>query len=165
MMTPAKSALLALSLVAAASGRAAGPVRDGGHKVSYWASLAAGQANMRSGPGRNYPTDWLYQRAGLPLRVIETYPGWRKVRDQDGTEGWMIVNLLTDQRTGMIVGSIADLRNAPNPGAGVLWRAQPGVIGRISHCGAGWCRINVLGREGYVEIAHLWGIAPDETLD
>ena len=154
-----KPLLLAFALLAAA------PPPEVGHQVSYWASISAGQAKMRSGPGRNFPAIWLYQRAGLPVRVIETYPGWRKVRDQDGTEGWMIVNLLSDQRTGMIKGDVAELRNAPNPGAGVLWRAEPGVIGRLSRCGAGWCRITVMGREGYVDTAHLWGIGPDETLD
>jgi SH3-like domain-containing protein len=159
MKMPRRPLLLALVLIAAA------PAPEGGRKTPYWASLGAGQARMRTGPGRNYPANWLYQRAGLPVRVIETYPGWRKVRDQDGTEGWMIVNLLTDQRTGMITGSIAELRDSPNPGAHVVWRAEPGVIGRISHCGAGWCRIDIAGRGGFIETGHLWGVDPDETVN
>ena len=61
-------------------------------KTPYWASLAAGQARMRSGPGRNYPASWLYQRQGLPVQVTEVYPGWRKVRDPDGESGWMITS-------------------------------------------------------------------------
>jgi len=139
--------------------QAAGPQR----KTPYWASLSAGQARMRTGPGRNYPASWLYQRQGLPVQVIEVYPGWRKVRDPEGTEGWMIGNLVSDQRTGMIKGTVADLRDGPNPGAKVLWRAESGVVGRIDKCGGGWCRIDIAGRGGYVEEAHLWGVDPDET--
>jgi SH3-like domain-containing protein len=131
----------------------------------YWASLSAGQARMRSGPGRNYPASWLYQRAGLPVQVIEVYPGWRKVRDQDGTEGWMIANLISNQRTGMVKDGIAELRDTPNPGARVLWRAEPGVIGKLSHCGGGWCKIDVQGRGGYIEAARLWGVGADESID
>lgn len=156
----AAAVLLALGLAPTPGGAASGP-----RTVPYWASLAAGQARMRTGPGRNYPASWLYQRTGLPVRVIETYPGWRKVRDQDGTEGWMIGNLVSDQRTGVVRGGIAELRDAPDPGSKVMWRAEPGVIGRLSHCGSGWCRIDVAGRAGYVETDHLWGLDPDEKID
>ncbi len=138
---------------------AAGPQR----KTPYWASLSAGQARMRTGPGRNYPASWLYQRQGLPVRVIEVYPGWRKVRDPEGAEGWMIGNLVSDQRSGMIKGGEVDLRDGPNPGARIVWRAEPGVVGRIDKCGGGWCRIDVHGRGGYVETTHLWGVDPDEA--
>jgi len=41
-------------------------------KPPYWASILPGQARMRTGPGRQFPASWLYQRAGLPVRVIET---------------------------------------------------------------------------------------------
>ena len=57
------------------------------------------------------------------------------------------------------------LRAGPDAGAKVLWRAQPGVIGRISHCRAGWCEFDVHGRVGYVEAAALWGVDPGETVE
>ena len=145
----------------AASADAAGAQR----KTPYWGSLSAGQARMRTGPGRTYPANWLYQRQGLPVQVIEVYPGWRKVRDPDGTEGWMIGNLVSDQRAGMIKGTVAALRDSPNPGAKIVWRAEPGVVGRIDKCGGGWCRIDVHGRGGYVEATHLWGVDPGETIN
>lgn len=133
-------------------------------KTPYWASISAGEARMRTGPGRNYPASWLYERAGLPVKVVEVYPGWRKVRDPDGAEGWMIGNLISDQRMAMVNGSsVVVLRDAPNPGSKILWRAEPGVIGRVTHCGAGWCKIDVKGRGGFVETSHLWGVDASET--
>ena len=33
----------------------------------YWASIASGQAMTRTGPGKNYPGVWLYQRRDLSL--------------------------------------------------------------------------------------------------
>ena len=136
----------------------------GQRKPPYWASLSAGQARMRTGPGRNYPASWLYQRQGLPVKVIEVYPGWRKVRDPDGAEGWMIANLISDQRTAVVKDNGVELRDEPNPGAHVLWRAEPGVIGHITHCGEGWCKIDVKGRGGYTETNHLWGVDSDEQV-
>lgn len=133
-------------------------------KPPYFASISAGRARMRVGPGREYPSSWLYQRADLPVKIVELYKGWRKVEDPDGTQGWMQANLLSETRTGLVVGSIVEMRANPRFGDRVLWRAEPGVIGRISKCARGWCWFDVRGRAGYVEASHLWGVAPGETL-
>jgi SH3-like domain-containing protein len=130
----------------------------------YWASISASVARMRTGPGEQYPATWLYSRAGLPVRVVGTYPDWRKVRDPDGAEGWVFAKLLTSKRTAMVVGAVRELRSSPDPGASVRYRAQPGVIGQVSSCAAGWCELNVDGRRGYVETGALWGVDPGETL-
>ena len=132
-------------------------------KAPYWASISAGQARMRTGPGRQFPANWLYQRAGLPVKVVETYPNWRKIEDPDGTQGWMQANLLSDDRAGLIVrGEVQPLREAPNASARIVWRAEPGVIGKLSECRKGWCRIDVRGKIGYIEASALWGVDPDE---
>ncbi|OYY90140.1 MAG: hypothetical protein B7Y45_08640 [Sphingomonas sp. 28-66-16] len=133
-------------------------------KTPYYASISAGKARMRTGPGRNYPASWLYQRADLPIKVVDIYKEWRKIEDPDGTQGWMQANLLSDTRTGVVMGSIADMLETPRFGARVVWRAAPGVVGRISKCARGWCRFDVRGRAGYVESNRLWGIDPDEVL-
>jgi SH3-like domain-containing protein len=127
-------------------------------KPPYWASLAAGKARMRTGPGQQFPASWLYQRAGLPVRVIETYPNWRKIVDPDGTQGWMQANLLSDSRTALVIGEIRPLRAKPQTDADIIWRTEPGVIGKLSECGRGWCKLDVHGRIGFIEQAHIWGL-------
>ncbi len=158
------AALMALA-IGSVLGEGAGVASGAVHKTPYWGSISAGEARMRTGPGRNYPASWLYQRQGMPVQVIEVYPGWRKVRDPDGVEGWMIGNLVSDQRTGMVKGGVAYLHDTPNAGAKVLWRAEAGVIGRLSRCHDGWCKIDVRGRGGYVEEERLWGVDPGEVVD
>ena len=133
-------------------------------KEPYFASIAAGRARMRSGPGRTYPAIWLYVRADLPVKVIDTFKEWRKIEDPGGTQGWMLGNLLSQTRTGMIQGALAELRDRPAFGGKVLWRAEPGVVGKLSQCTSGWCRIDVRGQTGFVEASRLWGVASDETL-
>jgi SH3-like domain-containing protein len=51
---------------------AAAPAAAQDRAPPYWASIASGQAMMRTGPGRNYPGIWLYQRRDLPIRVVKT---------------------------------------------------------------------------------------------
>ncbi|HEX8482850.1 MAG TPA: SH3 domain-containing protein [Allosphingosinicella sp.] len=132
----------------------------------YWASVSAGKAMMRTGPGRNYPATWLYLRADLPIRVVETYPNWRKVSDPEGTTGWMLQRLLSDRRTGLVTGdSPRPLHQAPAEDSQVRYLAQPGVVGRLSNCAGGWCRLEVGDRQGYIRTAHFWGLDPGGTLE
>jgi SH3-like domain-containing protein len=150
-----------------ALGLAIGPARAQQERPTpYWASISAGKAMMRTGPGRNYPAVWLYVRADLPVRVVETYPDWRKVRDKDGTTGWMLQRLLSDTRTGLVTGDQPrPMREKPTDDAPVRYLAEPGVVGRLSKCSGGWCRFNVGGREGYMKVEHFWGLDPRESLD
>lgn len=134
-------------------------------ETPYWASIASGRAMMRAGPGRNYPGTWLYVRADLPVRVTEVYQSWRKVEDPDGTTGWMLVNLLSDTRTAIVRGrGPQPMHERPDPAAPVRFRAEPGVVGRISRCAGGWCRLDVRGRAGFIRTEHIWGLGPGETI-
>ena len=145
--------------------RAADALAQTKRAVPYWASIGASQARMRTGPARTYPATWLYQRADLPVRVVAIYKEWRKVQDPDGAEGWMQGNLLSDTRTAIVKAPAPiDMRERPSPGAKLMWRAAPGVVGRISQCGGGWCRFDVMGQVAYVEASGLWGVEPGETL-
>jgi SH3-like domain-containing protein len=149
------SILLAMALIAVSAFEA-----QAQRKVPYWGSISAGKARMRTGPGQQFPASWLYQRAGLPVKIIKIYPNWRKIEDPDGIQGWMQVNLLSDDRTALVKGEVRPLRERPESDARLLWRAEPGVVGRISDCARGWCKFDVLGRIGYIETAHIWGGDP-----
>jgi SH3-like domain-containing protein len=136
-------------------------------KPPYWASIASGQAMTHTGPGRNYPNVWLYQRRDLPVRVIKKYEIWRLIQDPDGAQGWMLVTLLSDRRTAMIKpGDPRPIRSAPSDDAKVRYEAEAGVVGRIDKCkGNGWCRIEIGKKEGYIRTADLWGVIETEVVD
>lgn len=135
-------------------------------KAPYWASVSATKALMRTGPGRNYPAIWLYTRADLPIRVVETYPNWRKVQDPDGEKGWMLQRLLSDTRTAIVKpGGPRPFYDKPDEHSQLVFRAEAGVIGRISKCDGSWCRFDAQGRQGYVQEELLWGVDPGEKID
>lgn len=154
---------IALGLVALGIG---GAQAKDERKTPYWASISAGKAMMRTGPGRNYPATWLYGRSGLPVKVVETYPDWRKVQDPGGQTGWMLQRLLSDERTAIVTAQEpADLHEQPEAGARIAYKAERGVVGRISRCASRWCLFDVGGRKGYVRIDQIWGVDPNETVD
>jgi SH3-like domain-containing protein len=135
-------------------------------KPPYWASISASKAAMRTGPGRNYPMTWIYQRADLPVRVVETYPNWRKIQDPEGTTGWMLQKLLSDARTALVRGNAPQpMREKPSESARVRYLAEPGVVGRLAKCSANWCQLDVGGKQGYIRTDFLWGVTPGEIIE
>jgi SH3-like domain-containing protein len=160
-----RASLAGRSLVAALLTLAA-PAAAQERQPPYWASIASGEAMMRTGPGKNYPGIWLYKRRDLPIRVVRTYPNWRLIEDPDGTRGWMLVSLLSDRRTAMVKpGQPREIRERPDAASRVAYLAEPGVVGRIDKCVDGWCRIRIGGRSGYVRARDLFGVGPQEKLN
>ncbi len=132
----------------------------------YWASIASGEAMMRTGPGRNYPGTWLYKRRDLPVRVLKLYPNWRLIEDPDGARGWMLVTLLSDRRTAIVKkGDPRPIHAEPSESSPLRYRAEAGVVGRVEKCRNGWCRITVGKRDGFIRISDIWGVSEGETLD
>lgn len=151
-------ALLVLAVAAPAAAQEKQP--------PYWASVASGQAMTHTGPGRNYPNVWLYQRRDLPVRVVKKYQNWRLIEDPDGAQGWMLVSMLSDRRTAIVKrGEPRPIRGGPDDGAGVQYQAEQGVVGRISKCKQGWCRIEIGNRKGYIKTSDVWGVGDNEVVN
>lgn len=167
-MSQLLSALL-LSFAAAANPAPALP-RDAvegltGLPTPRFVSLSSGMANLRTGPGDRYPVTWLYQRKGLPLKVVKEYGIWRQVVDPDGETGWMHRTMISSQRTAIVVNGIQELRARPEASARVTWQIEPGVTGNISDCANSWCRFTINKHSGYIRYDAIWGVAPNEKFD
>lgn len=126
-------------------------------KLPYWASITEPEARMRVGPSLDYPANWVYQRKGLPVKVVQVLNNWRKVEDSTGTQGWMHVRLLGDAPTAIVISQIAEMREKPDEASAVRYRAESGVVGRVSDCSASWCAFDVQGQKGFVRAGSLWG--------
>ena len=145
-----------------AQGQAVGP---SGNPLPRFVAMSASKANLRTGPGRQYPVAWVYLKRGLPLEIIDEHGAWRKVRDHEGTEGWMLVSLLYGKRTVMIRGKTRNLHHEPALTAPVAIIADPGVIGEIEQCEGRWCEVIIAGDSGWVERRHVWGVYATEEID
>jgi SH3-like domain-containing protein len=126
--------------------------------VPYWASIRASEVNMRVGPGEDYRIKWTYRRQSLPMKVVRIKEGWRLVEDPDGAQGWMLARFLSRERAAYVRGKgLADMREQGSANARLLWRLEPGNVGLLGDCKAGWCRIDVRGHKGFVRQDRLWG--------
>ncbi|HMO77511.1 MAG TPA: SH3 domain-containing protein [Sphingopyxis sp.] len=126
-------------------------------ELPYWASINVDEARMRKGPSQDVPVMWEYRRRDLPVKVIARHENWRKVEDPDGAQGWMAARLLSRTRTAIVTGDIRPMREAPSLSAAISYRAEPGVVGKITDCANGWCLFDVKGRRGWIQADHIWG--------
>ncbi|MGD9615602.1 MAG: SH3 domain-containing protein [Alphaproteobacteria bacterium] len=136
-----------------------------GPKIPRFASLDADRINLRTGPGSRYPIDWVLMRRNMPVEIIAQFENWRRVREWDGTTGWVQQNLLTGKRHVVIApGETRPIHREPDPASPLVARAEPGVIGRLTECRASWCRIEAASVAGWLRRADLWGVYPDEKV-
>ena len=137
---------------------AAAPAAAQDEEVPYWASIRADEVNMRVGPAESYSIAWVYRRPVLPVRVVRRSEGWRLVEDPDGARGWILARFLSRQRGGIIKhGELAEMREKGAGNAKLLWKLEPGVVGKLGNCEAGWCRFDAGGHVGYVPEPRIWG--------
>jgi SH3-like domain-containing protein len=141
-----------------------------GLPLPRFVSLKSGRVNSRVGPGANYSVDWMYMKAGLPMEIIQEYDTWRRVRDADGSEGWISQSLLSGKRTAIIApwqrgkGGQIKLFDDPDNNASVVALVEPGVVGTIKSCDGQWCEMTLGGRTGYLQQSQVWGAYPGEKV-
>jgi SH3-like domain-containing protein len=140
-----------------------------GLPIPRYVSLKSDRVNLREGPSKDHRTSWVFQRAGLPVEITAEFETWRKIRDSEGAEGWVLHSLLSGRRTVLILPSrkaeSIELFAKPGNRADAVARLQAGVIGSVRGCDGTWCRLSGEGFDGYVEQQNLWGVYPGEKLD
>jgi SH3-like domain-containing protein len=170
-------ALLALGTVPAPAQQQPPGGRLGtGLPVPRYVSLKTDRVNLREGPSKDHRTAWVFQRAGLPVEIIAEYETWRRIRDSEGTDGWVLHSLLSGRRTALVMpwakgeqAPIALLDRSDDKG-GTVAQLQPGVIANIKGCDGTWCHITIVRERsvdvnGYVRQDRLWGVYPNETVE
>jgi SH3-like domain-containing protein len=140
-----------------------------GLPVPRFVSLKTDKVVVRGGPNKNHDVKWLYQRAGLPVEITAEFETWRRIRDSDGTEGWVYHSLLSGRRTGVVSAKAKDdmvpVYDSADLKGRVVAQLERGVQGSVKRCNAGWCKISGQGYDGWIQQDRLWGVYPDEKFD
>lgn len=127
--------------------------------------LRSDKVNVRAGPATSYPIDWVFTKKGMPVEVVASFDTWRKIRDVDGTEGWVHQGMLAGRRAVIVQGrSPRPLRSNAKDDAPPVATLEPGVIGRLLRCEPIWCEVRVDSYRGWMTHDELWGVAPGEVV-
>lgn len=128
-------------------------------------SLKGSEGNARRGPGLTHRIDWVFTRAGMPLKITAEYENWRRVEDAEGAGGWVHYSLLSGVRTVLVTLDMAELRAAPDDAQLGLGDDGCGIVGRILECNIDWCRVVLDGTRGWILKSAVWGVKADEIID
>lgn len=152
----------------------AAPQATGGAPLPRFVSLKSDKVNLRTGPGTEYPTQWVYKRAGLPVEVTKEFEGWRQVRDSEGASGWILQSLLSGRRTALILPwELKDPAKAPrvtvreddSENSRAVAIVEAGVIADVHRCDGRWCQVSIRPYRGYIEQKKLWGVYEGEVFN
>jgi SH3-like domain-containing protein len=133
--------------------------------VPRFVTLRSDHVNLRTGPGERFPIDWVFTRRDMPVEIVEEFENWRKIQDAEGTVGWVHERMVKGNRTVLIRSETRALRDAPQASAGIVARAEPGVIAKLLECRNDWCRVEAGGVKGWLHRAELWGVFPNEVIE
>lgn len=142
-----------------------------GLPLPRFVSLKSRRVNIRIGPSVDYAVSWMYTKEGLPMEIIQEYENWRRVRDAEGTEGWVNQALLSGDRTAIAApwmrgkgkDIFVNMRREAQTSSSVVAKLEPGVIIKIKECTGDWCRAQAGGAEGWVSQGEIWGAYPGEA--
>ena len=129
-----------------------------GFPVPRYVSLKVGQVNGRTGPSRQHPIAWRYQRRGLPLVVVAETDMWRKVRDVHGDESWIHKPAISGERRVLILED-ALLRSKPRDNAKIKASIDQNALMTLIECNdTQWCSVQSDGGlKGWTPMRKLWG--------
>lgn len=166
---------VALVILAALAGAfVAAPALADPAPAPRFASLKASEVNLRKGPGTDYPISWVFQRAGLPVKITREFEAWREIVDAEGTTGWVIRTLLSSRRTAQVLPwevkpneprRQEPLTERPRDGSRPVALVEAGVIADIRECDGAWCRVAVGDFYGYIAQEKLWGVEKGEVIE
>jgi SH3-like domain-containing protein len=155
--------VVAAALAGAAPVRAAGEMNAGpksGLPVPRFVSLKPDRVNVRGGPTRDHEVTFVYTRSGLPVEITAESDNWRRIRDWEGSEGWVYHSLLSGRRTAVATpkdkNQLVPLYDSGDSNAAVIARLQAGVLASVKRCTGNWCRLVGPGFDGWVVQEQLW---------
>jgi len=110
-------------------------------------------------------------KPGVSVEIIQEYDNWRRIRDADGTEGWVNQALLSGDRTAVAApwmrgkgeGVFVNMRRDAQGNSPIVARMEPGVIVKVGECNGDWCHAEAQGVEGWIAQGEIWGAYPGEA--
>src|ERR1700745_1299658 len=114
-----------------------------GLPIPRYVSLKSDHVNVRAGPTKENDVAWVFTRPGLQGEIPAEFENWRRVRDSEGSEGWVYHSLLSGRRTAVVTmknkDDLAPLYDQADSSSAIAARLQVGVVAQVKRCDAHWC--------------------------
>ena len=121
------------------------------------ASIKTSKANLRYGPGENFPIKWTYLKRHWPIILTDKFDSWKKVKTINNNLGWMHESQISLRKTSLIL--FPDfLRKFPKRKSKKIAFLKKKVLVEIKICKISWCKIKVIEKNfnGWFIKNYLW---------
>lgn len=175
-MRTALTILMLAALLGAAGASAQEPVKPqgvrlgpSGYPVPRFVSLKSNRVNVRKGPSLDHPVAWEFTRAGLPVEVTAEFENWRRIRDSEGSEGWVYHSLLSGRRTALVMPWARKRQAVPlyakaSTRSQVVAQLESGLLASLLSCNGEWCQLSLDSVSGWIQQVTLWGVYRGEKI-
>ena len=124
-----------------------------------FSSIAENAAVLYDAPSARAKKLYVIGR-GYPVEVIVVIERWVKIHDASGELAWIESKDLNARRTVMVKTPLADIRQAAEDHAPLVFQAEQNVLlDLVELTGTGWARVTHRdGQGGYVKLSQVWGV-------
>ncbi len=127
----------------ASLGEAPQQLGPSGFPIPRFLTLKANKVNVRKGPSSDHAVAWVFQRKGMPVEITAEFENWRKIRDSQGEEGWILQQMLSGRRFAMAPDwdkqKFVVLHDGETARSETIAKLTPGAIAKIDSCSGDWC--------------------------
>ena len=137
---------------------------ESGLPLPRFVSLKSNVVNLRTGPDKRYPIEWVYTFTNLPVKIISEHNEWRQIVTQEGISGWLYKTLVHNKRSVAIENKEQKLYIKPNKSSQIRAYVEKGVIAFLITCKDEWCHIATDNPKitGWIPQTALWGVLKEE---
>ena len=115
------------------------------------------EANVRYGPGFDYPIKFIYKKKYLPIKVIDKKDEFRRIIDIKNNSGWIHKTQLRKNKSFILLeGQL--LYSKPTKYSKPILKISKGRLLLAKKCKKKWCEVKTEEYEGWISTGNLWGI-------
>ena len=114
------------------------------------------EVNLRKGPGKNHYVIGIFQKKGIPLKIIDSFDTWLKIKDYEGEIGWVSKSQVSEKKFGIIMKEVK-LQQFPKKNSKELALIKKNMLVRVKKCKNNWCQVNVKDFNGWIGVDKFWG--------
>ena len=126
------------------------------NESNYYLILKNNKANVRYGPGFDYPIKFVYKKKNFPVKVIDKKENFRRIIDFKKNNGWIHTSQLKKGKSFILLKNQI-LFSKPTKYSKPILKISKGRLLLVKKCVKNWCKVKTKNYLGWVITNNIWG--------
>ena len=123
---------------------------------NYYLILKNNKANVRYGPGFDYPIKFVYKKKNFPVKVIDKKENFRRIIDFKKNNGWIHTSQLKKGKSFILLKNQI-LFSKPTKYSKPILKISKGRLLLVKKCKKNWCKVKTENYFGWIRTNNIWG--------